>query len=108
VLGTGLAVALLPHSPGLAQVKVPPDFAFEKAETSPGAVTFSHQKHLATVAKCTRCHYKTFKMKRGASGPITLAAKQEGKACGVCHDGQKKFGGAVAFPVDECDRCHTP
>jgi c(7)-type cytochrome triheme protein len=99
---------VFPQDRVLAEVKAPPDFTFDKAETSPGTVTFSHQKHLATVARCTRCHYKTFKMKRGASGPITLAAKMEGKACGVCHDGQKKFKDAVAFGVDECDRCHKP
>jgi c(7)-type cytochrome triheme protein len=47
-------------------------------------------------------------MKRGASGQITLAAKLEGKYCGACHDGKKKFGGTVVFPIDECDKCHTP
>jgi len=107
-LGTGFATALLFHGPGLAQVKIPPDFTFEKAETSPGPVTFSHPKHKATVGKCTTCHLKTFKMKRGASGQITLAAKMEGKYCGACHDGKKKFGGKVVFPIDECDKCHTP
>jgi c(7)-type cytochrome triheme protein len=48
---------------------------------------------------------KDLKMKRGASGPITLAAKQEGKFCGSCHDG-KRMGGSVVFAIDECDRCH--
>jgi c(7)-type cytochrome triheme protein len=108
VLASALAAALLSVSPGRAQVKPPPDFSFEKAETSPGSVTFSHQKHVATITRCTPCHYRTFKMKRGASSPITLAAKQEGKACGACHDGQKAFAGTVAFAIDECDRCHKP
>jgi c(7)-type cytochrome triheme protein len=49
---------------------------------------------------------RDFKMKRGASGPITLAAKQEGKYCGACHDGKTKIGGAVVFPIDACDKCH--
>jgi c(7)-type cytochrome triheme protein len=51
---------------------------------------------------------RDFKMKRGTSGQITLAAKQEGKFCGACHDGKMQMGGAVVFPIDECDRCHVP
>ena len=93
---------------GSAQVKVPPDFTFEKGKDSSGAVTFSHEKHKAKVDKCTTCHMKDFKMKRGASGQITLAAKQEGKFCGACHDGKTQVGGVVVFPIDECDKCHAP
>jgi c(7)-type cytochrome triheme protein len=108
-LGAGLVLGLF-HGAGLAQVKVkvPPDFALEKAETSPGQVTFSHGKHLANGERCTTCHYRTFKMRRGGSPPVTLAAKTEGKACASCHDGQPKRRGVVAFPVEECDRCHVP
>jgi c(7)-type cytochrome triheme protein len=80
----------------------------EKAESSPGAVTFSHAKHLARVPRCSTCHMKDLKMHRGQSGPITLEAKLQGKYCGACHDGQRSFGGAVVFPIDECDRCHVP
>jgi c(7)-type cytochrome triheme protein len=101
-----LAIALLSSASGIAQMKSPPDFAFDKAESSPGQVTFSHDKHRAKVDKCTSCHMRDFKMKRGGSGPITLAAKQEGKYCGACHDGKMKFGGAVIFSIDECDKCH--
>jgi len=100
------AIALLSSMSGIAQVKSPPDFTFDKAESSPGQVTFSHDKHRAKVDKCTTCHMKDFKMKRGASGQITLAAKQEGKYCGACHDGKTKIGGALVFPIDECDGCH--
>ena len=106
VIAAVLAIALLSGTSSTAQVKSPPDFAFDKAESSPGEVTFSHDKHRAKVDKCTTCHMKDFKMKRGGSGPITLAAKQEGKYCGACHDGKTKIGGAVVFPIDECDRCH--
>jgi c(7)-type cytochrome triheme protein len=77
-------VGLLVSAPSLGQVKGPP----------------------VKVDKCTLCHMRDFKMKRGASGPITLAAKQEGKFCGACHDGKTQLGGVVVFPIDECDRCH--
>ncbi len=107
-LGLATGATLLGAAPGLGQVVIPPDFPVEKAESSPGQVTFSHAKHRAKVDKCTTCHMKDFKMKRGASGQITLAAKQEGKFCGACHDGKTQMGGVVVFPIDECERCHAP
>lgn len=89
-----------------AQSRVPPDFPIAKQETSPGTVTFSHATHAAKVEKCSTCHMRDFKMKRGASGPITLEAKQQGKFCGSCHDGKTLVSGKPVFPIDECDRCH--
>jgi c(7)-type cytochrome triheme protein len=77
-----------------------------KGDSSPGPVTFSHRKHLAKVQRCTTCHLKTFKMKRGGSGVITLESLQEGKFCGSCHDGKVEVAGTVVFPIDDCDRCH--
>jgi c(7)-type cytochrome triheme protein len=100
-----LAVVAVATS-AFAQVKAPPDFPIPKADTSPGPVTFSHQRHLAKVTKCSTCHMKDFKMKRGASGPITLEAKQQGRFCGSCHDGKTTIGGTVVFPIDQCDSCH--
>ena len=109
-VGVALAmgVVLLTATPGVGQVAVPGDFPMDKAESSPGQVTFSHGKHRAKVDKCTSCHMKDFKMKRGASGQITLTAKQEGKFCGACHDGKMQMGGVTVFPIDECERCHAP
>jgi c(7)-type cytochrome triheme protein len=106
LLAVGLGIGLATGSPSAAQVKLPPDFRMDKADSSPGAVTFSHEKHRGKVEKCTTCHMKHFRMKRGQSEKVTLAAKQEGKLCGACHDGKTKTGGAVVFPIDECDRCH--
>jgi c(7)-type cytochrome triheme protein len=102
-----LALTLAWASAGGAQAPTPPaDFALPRADSSPGQVTFSHQRHTAKGLKCTTCHMRDFKMKRGASGPITLAAKQEGKFCGACHDGKPHGGGAPVFPIDDCERCH--
>jgi c(7)-type cytochrome triheme protein len=105
-LSIALGVALLVGGPGLSQVKAPEDFVIQKGENSPGPVTFSHQKHLTKVDKCTTCHLKTFKMKRGQSGTITLEALQEGKFCGSCHDGKTQIAGTLVFPIDACDKCH--
>ncbi len=35
-----------------------------------------------------------------------MAALQEGRFCGACHDGKTRLGGAVVFSLDECDKCH--
>lgn len=100
-----LTIMLLAVTPATAQVPAPRDFQIPKADTSPGEVTFSHARHLPSVAKCSTCHMRDLKMKRGGSG-ITLAGKQEGKFCGVCHDGKPGPDGRSVFPIDECDRCH--
>jgi c(7)-type cytochrome triheme protein len=100
-VGFAAAGVLVAH----AQRRLPPDFPMPRAETSPGPVTFSHARH-AAVPKCTACHATDFKMTRGASPPVTLEAKQEGKACGRCHDGKTRIAGKVVFPVEQCDTCH--
>lgn len=95
-------------SPGVAQVKTPPDFTFPQ-KTSPGVVTFSHEKHVATGAKCTSCHTKIFKMKKGTSGELTMAKMKAGEQCGACHNGKTEVSGKVVFTVDDkanCEKCH--
>jgi c(7)-type cytochrome triheme protein len=106
VLCVLVAASLLTAALASAQPKAPPDFTIPKAESSPGPVTFSHGRHLPKVGKCTLCHMRDIKMKRGASGPFTMDAMQQGKACGACHDGKTSMGGAPVFSLDECDRCH--
>lgn len=101
-----LLAGVLCAAPGATQVRAPSDFPMVESETSPGQVTFSHGRHRAKVEKCTLCHMRDFKMKRGASGSITLEAKQDGRFCGACHDGKTQMGGVTVFAVDECDRCH--
>jgi c(7)-type cytochrome triheme protein len=103
-LATALALTLL----GSAHAQAPPDFSMPQAETSPGPVVFSHTRHMPRVEKCSRCHMRDFKMQRGASPPVTLAAKEEGKLCGACHDGKTRMGGVTVFAIEQCDRCHKP
>lgn len=71
-------------------------------ETPEGAVTYDADLHASKGAKCNDCHPKVFPMK-AAEMPFTMAAMQEGQACGACHDGTKAFGVA-----DEaaCSNCH--
>ena len=102
-------MGLLFYAPGAAQVKIPPDFAFEKGKESPGPVTFSHANHKEKAEKCTACHTKVFKMKKGTSGTLTMAAMKEGQFCGSCHNGKTEVAGKVVFAVeakDNCEKCH--
>lgn len=61
-------------------------------------VRFPHKAHTEWL-DCGNCHEHIFRSKAGAT-PITMGKILEGEYCGVCH-------GAVAFPLTECNRCHS-
>ena len=110
LLVAGLVVGLLAPSDGPAQPKTPDPFAFPQGKDSPGKVTFDHAKHReAGVDKCTACHIKAFKFKKGETGPLTMAKMKAGEQCGVCHNGKTQVGTKVVFTTDDkanCERCH--
>ena len=60
---------------------------------------FPHKIH-TTWMGCESCHIKIF-MPLAGSNDLTMSRIVEGKACGVCH-------GKVAFPLNDCTRCHMP
>jgi c(7)-type cytochrome triheme protein len=104
-LVTALFVATVAFVPEAAGVKVPADFAFEQGKGSPGPVTFSHTFHVEGKGlKCNACHTKVFKMKKGQSGTLTMAAMEEGKFCGACHDGKQAFS---VKDKASCEKCHA-
>ena len=97
-----LLAALLPvHQVG-AEVG---DIVFTRktpgTEDIPPAV-FPHFLHRMQY-KCHVCHDEITVMKAGAN-PITMDAIQEGKFCGVCHDGKTAFQSTF----EACGRCHRP
>ena len=96
-----------PTAPSTAQVRIPPDFALEQGKDSPGTVTFSHEKHRAKVEKCQACHTKVFKMKKGTTGPLTMAKMKAGEQCGACHNGKTEIGGVRPASVDDTAKCET-
>lgn len=74
-----------------------------KVTGSEGKVVFSHEVHTEKQGlKCAECHPKVFKMKAGGD-EVTMAAINEGKFCGSCHDGKKAFS---ASDKANCDKCH--
>ena len=105
-----LVAGLLAPSVVPAQPKVPEPFAYPQGKDSPGAVTFDHAKHRdAGVDKCTACHTKVFKMKKGTTGEFSMAKMKAGESCGTCHNGKTQVGTKVVFTTDEkanCEKCH--
>lgn len=62
------------------------------------AVVFPHRPHTLWL-DCSNCHEKLFVSKAGANR-FSMQKILDGEQCGVCH-------GAVAFPLTECNRCHS-
>jgi len=94
--------------PAVAQ-KVPAPITFEQSKDSPGKVTFNHEVHKEKLGKCTACHTKIFKMKKGATGPLKMEKMKAGQQCGACHDGKSKFGDQTLASVSDeknCTTCH--
>jgi c(7)-type cytochrome triheme protein len=61
-------------------------------------VRFPHRQHTMWL-DCTNCHDHLFKTKAGTSN-VNMMQILSGEKCGLCH-------GAVAFPLTECQRCHS-
>lgn len=62
------------------------------------AVKFPHRQHTLWL-DCANCHDTLFKPQAGAN-VFSMTAILNGEQCGLCH-------GAVAFPLTECNRCHS-
>jgi c(7)-type cytochrome triheme protein len=69
-------------------------------KTSAGMVTFKGDDHAGKGLKCTECHSKIFKMKKGST-EMKMADINAGKFCGECHNGKKAFK-----PAGNCAKCH--
>lgn len=62
-------------------------------------VLFPHRQHTEWL-DCNNCHEHLFKYKAGTTKGLNMFAILQGEYCGLCH-------GAVAFPLTECNRCHS-
>jgi c(7)-type cytochrome triheme protein len=62
-------------------------------------IRFNHESH-SRLTKCSNCHPRLFKIKKGAN-KITQADHSQQKYCFVCHDGKKSFS------WNNCSRCHV-
>jgi c(7)-type cytochrome triheme protein len=63
-------------------------------------VVFPHWFHRIRF-RCKVCHHELgFKMRAG-SNIVSMADINDGKFCGMCHNGQ------IAWAADRCDLCHS-
>jgi c(7)-type cytochrome triheme protein len=105
---TLFAFLSLPGNSFAKEKKIPEDFVMsETGDAAP--VVLSHKNHTKEQKlKCVTCHPKVFKMKKGKTakkfGALTMAAMEEGKYCGKCHDGKEVFG---VKDEKECVKCHV-
>lgn len=89
----------LPGTPGKDRaLRAQEDFSIRSKGWMPNII-FSHKKH-ALWNSCEACHPEIFpSVKRGAV-KYSMFEIFDGEYCGLCHD-------RVAFPLSECEKCHT-
>ena len=101
-LACSLLAALLPVRHVSAEAG---DIVFARktpgTEDVPPAI-FPHFLHRMQF-KCHVCHDEITVMKAGGN-PITMDTIQDGKFCGVCHNGKAAFQATF----ESCPRCHRP
>jgi len=72
------------------------DFTIKPKSAGMAEIVFSHKKH-SLWNGCEVCHPEIFKQGSTKYSMDDIKAK---KFCGVCH-------GTVAFPQEDCSRCHS-
>lgn len=65
----------------------------------PPDVKFPHSTHTQQL-DCASCHESIFKQKKGGNPEMNMMKIISGQYCGTCH-------AKVAFPIDDCFRCHS-
>jgi c(7)-type cytochrome triheme protein len=75
------------------------DFTLNAKVAGMPDIIFSHTKHTVWVG-CELCHPELFIGVKKGMTKYSMAEIYEGKFCGACHV-------KVAFPLLDCQRCHT-
>ncbi|MBI5102062.1 MAG: hypothetical protein HZB33_09550 [Nitrospirae bacterium] len=75
------------------------DFSLEPKVKGMPEILFSHKKHTVWNG-CEVCHPEIFVGVKKGSTKYSMVEIFDGKYCGVCHS-------SVAFPLLDCQRCHT-
>jgi c(7)-type cytochrome triheme protein len=80
------------------EVRLREDDIFLNLNGGTPIVRFPHRAHTLWL-DCSNCHETPFVSKTGANR-LDMRRMLQGEQCGICH-------GAVAFPLTECNRCHS-
>src|SRR5512135_2212981 len=101
---TALSAVFAALALSTGQVMAVPSGKTVELDSPRGKVTFDGKVHADKGLKCADCHSKPklFEMKKGGDR-MTMAAMNQGKFCGACHDGKKAFSVKVAA---DCVKCH--
>ena len=75
------------------------DLPVTKFFPHPPDVVYPHKAHTEWLS-CGSCHPNVFNMKVGSNPDMSMRKIIAGKYCGICH-------GKVAFPLEDCFRCHS-
>ena len=75
------------------------DFELDAKVKGMPEIIFSHKKHTVWNG-CELCHPEIFIGIKKGTTKYSMVEIYEGKYCGVCHT-------TVAFPLLDCQRCHT-
>ena len=81
-----------------APLNVQKDFRIKSKGWMPN-ITFSHKKH-ALWNGCELCHPEIFPSVKKDTVKYSMLQIVDEQYCGLCH-------GSVAFPLYECQKCHT-
>ncbi len=81
------------------QKAIEKDFVIQPKSKGVDEIIFSHRKH-SVWNGCEVCHPEIFIGGKKGSTKYTMQDLNDGKFCAVCH-------ASVAFPLPECDRCHS-
>ncbi len=103
---TGLSGAVRCRADAAPTQHVLGDVVLKRSGTSPAETlaraVFPHWRH-RLLFTCNVCHPTIFPMKGGETA-ITMDDFQDGKYCGVCHNGKIAWG----VSISTCTRCHVP
>jgi len=86
------------YSPSVERLKEVHEIKLTSKRKGFPNIIFSHKKH-SVWNGCDMCHPFVFALKTGKT-KFDMQDIFEGRFCGACH-------GNVAFPTQECQRCHT-
>jgi len=75
------------------------DFSIQPKSQGVKEIIFSHRKH-SLWNGCESCHPEIFRGGKRGTTKYSMEEIRAGKFCGVCHT-------SVAFPLTNCDRCHS-
>ena len=75
------------------------DFTIQPKTKGVNEIIFSHKKH-SQWNGCEVCHPDIFAGGKRGTTTYSMDEINKSKFCGACH-------GTVAFPLAECDRCHS-